>query len=291
MAEGRDIAAWVTASRMSGKNYFFVEGVSDENFWKKYINRDLIQIQQLNGWENVVNCVRKFNDAELSTNCIGVIDRDFEELYPYKSITEENIFFTDFHDIEMMMYMSPAWDFALKTIDKRNRIKISSKDVLVSALDITNRIGYLKLASHKNNWGLVFKKYNKNHDIELPKYERIINTSGNYEGDEKLIQYIHRFSTSNSSKPMPKIEDISDEFINISKEELPSEHLSNGHDITYVMVYILRRKYKLSENYITSDVVDIAVSSAYNVDLLKQSKLFEAIELWCKKYSKDFFYR
>lgn len=288
MAEGRYIAAWVTASRMSGKNYFFVEGVSDENFWKKYINRELIQIQQLNGWENVVNCVRKFNDSELPNNCIGVIDRDFEELYPYKLITEENIFLTDFHDIETMMYMSPAWDFALKSIDKKNRIKISSRDVLASALDITNRIGYLKLASHKNNWGLVFKKYNKNHDIELPRYEKIISSSGVYDGDESLINYIHRFSTSNSSRPLPKIEDISDELINISKEELPSEHLSNGHDIAYILVYILRRKYKLTENYINLDLVDIAISSAYTTEFLKQSKLFEAIEIWCKKYSKDF---
>lgn len=124
MAEGRDISAWVTASRMSGKNYFFVEGVSDECFWKKFINKELIQIQQLNGWKNVVHCIRKFNEASLQDNCIGVIDRDFEDLYPYKSVHEENIFFTDFHDIEMMMYMSPAWDFALKTIDKKIVLKL-----------------------------------------------------------------------------------------------------------------------------------------------------------------------
>lgn len=134
----------------------------------------------------------------------------------------------------------------------------------------------------------MFKKYDKNHDIELPKYEKIISPLGDYDGDEKLINYIFHFTKSNSSRPIPRIEDISNEFINISKEELPSEHLSNGQDITYLLVYILRRKFKLTENYINSDVVDIAISSAYNTELLKQSKLFKSIEIWCKKHSKDF---
>ena len=72
MARGRDVSAWVNACRMSNRNYLFVEGVSDECFWKKYINRDVINIQQVNGWENVVDCVRKFNDESLHNCCIGI---------------------------------------------------------------------------------------------------------------------------------------------------------------------------------------------------------------------------
>lgn len=119
MARGRDVSAWVNACRMSNRNYLFVEGVSDECFWKKYINRDVINIQQVNGWENVVDCVRKFNDESLHNCSIGIVDCDFEHIYPHKAITENNIFMTDYHDLEMMMYQSSALDSVLKAIDRK----------------------------------------------------------------------------------------------------------------------------------------------------------------------------
>ena len=106
MAEGREVSAWLNASKMSGCKYMFVEGVSDECFWKKYINKDVIRIQQVRGWENVVECVRAFNKESLDNRCIGIIDSDFESIYQYKSVHEVNIVKTDFHDLEMILYKS-----------------------------------------------------------------------------------------------------------------------------------------------------------------------------------------
>lgn len=289
MADGREISAWIAASRMSGCNYLFVEGVADERFWKRFVDKDSIHIQQLKGWQNVIECVKSFNAASMHNSCIGVIDRDFENLFPNKNIIEDNIFLTDHHDIEMMMYTSPAWDFALKTIDKKNRISVSSQDILSSIFDITDRIGYLKLLSIKDELGLIFKKYDKNHEIELPKYEKAISNSGEYVGDDKLINYIYSFTNSNSQKSLPKIETIISAFNELCKENFPSEHLSNGHDITYVLVYILKRKYRLNESYITVDTIDIALTSAYSAEIFKQSELFRLMSDWCEKNSKHIF--
>lgn len=291
MAEGREVSAWINASKMSGCNYMFVEGVSDECLWKKFINRESILIQKVNGWENVVACVQRFNEETLDSYCFGVIDSDFEQIYPHKSIAIKNLFMTDLHDIEMMMYKSEAWDSALKAIDKRNRITAKPQEVLDSVLEITDRIGLLKLSSLRHNLRLVFKKENRNHELELPKYENIIDRNGMYVGDKKLIQYIYSFSNSNkrSRDPIPSVSDLEDRFRYICTDRYPSEHLSNGHDITYVMNYVLRRKYGLTESYISTDSIEIALFAAYNIDLLKQTNLYNSICKWERVYNKSIF--
>ena len=285
MAEGREVSAWLNASKMSGCKYMFVEGVSDECFWKKYINTDVIRIQQVRGWKNVVACVEAFNKGSLNNKCIGVIDSDFEFIYQYKSVQEINIVMTDFHDLEMMLYKSEAFDSALKAIDKKNKLTEQTNDILKNVFDITDRIGYLKLASLKNNFGLVFKKENKDHELELPKYEKVIDRrNGAYDGDEKLIQYIHSFS--NSTLSMGK---ISSEFQNEATIEYPSELLSNGHDVSYVMQYILRRKYGLNDSHVTAEIIDITLFAAYNMSLLKQTKLYKSLNDWAIKYNYNIF--
>lgn len=285
MAEGREVSAWLNASKMSGCKYMFVEGVSDEYFWKKYINKDVIRIQQVRGWKNVVACVEAFNKESLDNKCIGVIDSDFEFIYKYKSVKEGNIVMTDYHDLEMMLYKSEAFDSALKAIDKKNKLKEQSNHILNHVFSITNRIGYLKLASLKNNFGLVFKKENKNHELELPKYEKVIDRKkGVYNGDEKLILYIYTFSNSTLS-----IDKIKSEFYNIAITAYPSEHLSNGHDVSYVMEYILRYKYGLNGSYVTAETIDIALFAAYNTSLLKQTALYKSLNEWAVKYGYNIF--
>ena len=274
MAEGREVSAWLNASKMSGCKYMFVEGVSDECFWKKYINKDVIRIQQVRGWENVVECVRAFNKESLDNRCIGIIDSDFESIYQYKSVHEVNIVKTDFHDLEMILYKSEALDSALKALDKKNKLKEQTGNILNYVFSITDRIGYLRLTSLKNNFGL-----------ELPKYEKVIDSkNGAYDGDEKLIRYIHSFSNSRLS-----IDEIKREFHNTTVTGYPSEHLSNGHDVSYVMQYVLRRKYGLNEKHITADIIDIALFSAYNMNLLKQTALYVSLNKWAVKYDYNIF--
>ena len=289
MARGRDVSAWVNACRMSNRSYLFVEGVSDECFWKKYINRDVINIQQVNGWENVVDCVRKFNDESLHNYCIGIVDRDFEHIYPHKAITENNIFMTDYHDLEMMMYQSSALDSVLKAIDRKNKINWSYIEVLNHVFGITDKIGSLKLSSQKESLGLIFKKENRDHEFELPKYEKFITNSGDYESDDKLIKYIYDYSKSNkrAPEPLPAVDRIITIFNESREMQHPSSHLSNGHDVSYVMPIVLERKFKLKDKHVTIDTIVIALYAAYNMDLLKQTQLYQAINKWEIQQNKN----
>lgn len=289
MTTYRESTAWLNASRMSGTAYMFVEGVSDENFWKRFIEKNTIRIQQVNGWENVANCVLEFNKASLNKYCIGIIDYDFESIYPCKGLMAENIFFTDYHDLEMMIILSPAWEAALASIDRSNRIQVNHKDILSFVFEITDRIGYLKLTSLKEKLGLKFKKHNKNQEIEWPKYEKFIDKQGNYEGDDKLINYFHSYTNSNTQDSVPTIQLITEKFNKEIVYKYSSQHLSNGHDIIHILVILLKRKFKLNENYITIETIEIALRSAFNYDMLQQTKIFKSIIEWAQRNRLDIF--
>ena len=285
----RDPVAWVNASRMSGCSYVFVEGVADECFWKKFIDKQTMIIQQVAGYDAVLQCVMEFNEASLNGNCIGIIDRDFEAICPSRSIPEPNIFMTDCHDLEMMLYLSDAWKSALGAIDKKNKLETTPKEILTYVFNITDRIGCLKLSSQKEHWGLVFKKQNKSHELELPRYEKVMDCEGKYDGDDKLIGYIYTFSRSNSSGKLPSIEQIKAEFSKVSSKKYKSKHLSNGHDVTYIMSEVLKRKYRLKANNVSVDIIDIALNAAYNIGLLKKTQLYRSIVAWGKANSKNIF--
>lgn len=292
MAKGRVASAWLNASKMSGCHYMFVEGVSDECFWKKFINRDAILIQQVNGWKNVVNCVREFNKEALNNNCIGIIDCDFETLYPYKSITEDNIFMTDDHDVEMMLYHSDAFQSAVLSIDRSNKINVRIDSILKEILQVTDKIGYLKLCSQKDGLGLVFKKEDrKTHDIELPKYEKTINAFGYYIDDETLVKYMISFSKNNvtNKDSISNQSTISKSFEAIQNQKYDSFQLSNGHDVTYLVPYILRKKHRLNGNHVNKDTFEIALFAAYDMEDFKSTNLFQSMQQWINKHNYNIF--
>ena len=266
----REPVAWVNDYRMSGKCFAFVEGSSDEWFWKKFINKDEFSVQQVDGWVNVIKCIQEFNNKGLSLGCFGIVDSDFEKLYPEKNIIESNIFITDCHDVELMMYSTETTlTNAILSIDKKNKLTVSPKAVLESVLCISDRIGYLKLTS-------------SDHEIELPHYENLIDKNGNYEGDTKLVTNLRNYSNNHkrNKEPLPNVAVLIEKLTSIQKNKYDSYQLSNGHDISYIMPYILRRKYGLPGNYINKDTIEISLFSAYSFTELKETLVFKSILQW-----------
>lgn len=281
MAEGRTPAGWVAAYKMSPKPFIFVEGCSDEWFWKKFIDKESVQLHQVNGWKKVKECVAEFNKNDLENVCIGIVDSDFESIHPHKGITESNIFSSDVHDIEMMMYNSPAWEAALQAIDKKNRVTEHPHNVLNNALLITDHIGYLKLTALKQGIELHFKKHkDKTGEIELPVYEKkILDENGNYTKDADLINYIHSYSKALSRKPkdIPSVKEITDYYEEESNVPYESFHLSNGHDLSYIMSHVLKRKYKSEANV---ETLEACLHSAYSFEYFRTTQLYDSINNW-----------
>lgn len=283
MADIRTPEAWVNSVRMSGAFYMYVEGASDERFWNKFINKNQVKVQICHGCKSLLNIVDEhIKQGEM--NFLAVTDSDFNVILgtiPHK----ENLFVTDDHDTELMMFHSNRTVKELfNAIDRGNKIadyERNGHSLLDETMQITNEIGYCKLASKRRQHSLLFAfEDEKTHEITRPKYEGALDgQTGRYLGLEQLVGKVHGFTCSCKVKP-PKIGEI----VEATKEEKQNQYdkwqLSNGHDVSYLLPFLMRRRCRHRNTHIDIEFVDSVLYAAYQLEDFKQTKLYSSLRTW-----------
>lgn len=292
MMTERAPVAWVNAARMDNDFdgvYLYVEGVSDESFWKKFIDPSSVRICVCYGCENVIETIRLHRQYDIRL-FVGVIDRDFRRILGLLPDDRE-IFLTDDHDIEMMMYHSDAYRNMIVAIDKQGKLESFEKSlgcILTHVLAFSDRIGNVKLASKRRLDILEFNR-EKNYERVVPNYEKMMDKDGQYVGDDVLARIINAFSMLNHS--LKKRTDS--EIVAMMQEEMgrgiDSWELSNGHDVSYLFPYVLRRKCKFNRSEINSDFIDTVLMAAYSWEMFQQTQLCKDMCAWGKCAGRNLF--
>lgn len=291
MADVREPEGWVNSARMSGSYYLYVEGRSDERFWNKFVGEEVL-IQVCHGKHHVLKTVEEHNKQGVM-RFLAIIDKDFYDILGGKPDLS-NLFVTDFHDLEMMLFFSNAFAEAINSIDRGRKIKKyleEGHDLLQEALTITDEIGYVKLATIKNRLSLLFCVENDStHDIERPKYEDTFDRKGSYLGVYRLIEKVRGFTESKGEKP----ETVSRVYTLTDAEKkcvYPSVQLSNGHDISCLIPLIIRRRCGLNNQRLDSEFFDAILYAAYTWEDLVKTKLYEDLYKWTTEYGVALFNR
>ena len=285
MARGREPSAWVNAARMDSDFngvYFYVEGESDESFWKKFVDTDNVKLCVCHGCEVVIQTIETHQQAKVK-KCLGVIDRDFRDILGTMP-NNHDIVVTDCHDIEMMMYDSDAYRNLILSIDRQNKLgEYESKNgsILQYVILLANKIGYAKLASKKEGNVLEFRR-EKNCELVVPKYEGMLDVAGQYQGDERLARIINVFSSQN--RKLPKLTD--NQIIELMHREMKNEIdgmiLSNGHDVSYLIPHVLRKKCRFNKSGLDKSMIDTILMAAYSREMFYKTNLYQSIVAWCK---------
>lgn len=285
MADIREPAAWVNSVRMSGTIYMYVEGDSDERFWNKFIDSNQVKLQVCHGSKKLYAIV----DEHIKQNVLSflaVTDRDFHAILG-TTPSKPNLFITDDHDLEMMIYhKGNAFHELTNAIDRGGKIadyKNSGHDILAETMEITNDIGYCKLASRRKGFNLVFAHENdKTHEIIRPKYEDVLNsTTGAYLGVGRVVSKVHGFTVSCKGKP-PKEKEILSEVTIEKITQHDKWQLSNGHEVSYILPVLIHRRCKHKKK-MDADTIDNVLYAGYKMDDLRLTDLYAALTIWEKE--------
>ncbi len=285
MAIGREPSAWVNAARMDtdfNGVYLYVEGESDESFWKKFVNTNNVRICVCHGCEVVILTIETHQKAQVK-KYLGVIDRDFRDFLGTMP-NNHDIVVTDCHDIEMMMYNSDAYRNLIISIDRQNKLgeyESQNGSVLQYVLFLTNRIGYTKLASKKEGELLEFRR-EKNYELVVPKYEGMLDADGKYQGDERLARIINAFSSQNTKLVKLTDSQIIDLMHREMKNKIDNMILSNGHDVSYLMPHVLRKKCRFNKSGLDKSMIDSILMAAYSKEMFHDTDLYQAMVAWSK---------
>lgn len=280
----KDITAYRVANAIKMDTSFkgfhlIVEGYKDVKLFGKYIDKTNVRINVAFGFENAI-LVLKDLDAENFTNRIAVLDSDFNKI---TGITYDidGLFFTDYHDIEVMILLSKALEDILYFYCSEDRVKSlegsKNKTVREILFELGAEIGYLKLANKLYNLGLIFKPSDSNGN--QVKYREFIDENTlDYKGKAKMIETLVNYSRNKTSN-LKSVELINEKFTLVSSEKYEITHLVNGHDLANILFLILKKTLKSSNNMLTDyNSIESSLVLAYDYEDFKKTNLYNHIQ-------------
>ncbi len=174
------------------------------------------------------------------------------------------------------------------SIDRQNKLgEYESKEgsILQYVINLTNKIGYAKLASKRDGNILEFRR-EKDFGFVVPKYEGMMDGDGNYVGDNRLARIINVFSSQNAK--LPRVTD--DKIVELMHKEMGNPvddmMLSNGHDVSYLLPHVLRKKCRFRKSGLDSDMIDSILMAAYSREMFHNTNLYQSMVAWCD--TKDY---
>lgn len=269
--------------------YLIVEGMKDYKLYRKFFNvNNQVEIKQVGGKEKVQKVIEILNEREFN-KVIGIIDSDFSKILG-NELEIDNIFSTDFHDIEVTMFQSPALETILNMYITKEKLEtfLNGKEIREILINLAKQIGLLKLANHIYDLGLAFKP--KNLDGKNLKYKDFIDDKTlNYKGKTNLIQTVRNYSFNRGDNvaEMTLIEEKMDELLHKEHELL---QLVNGHDLSNIIFMLLKKVLgSTNKSLFDYNTVEDSLIMSYETRYWIKTELFDQLYEWAKLNDENIF--
>jgi hypothetical protein len=241
--------------------YIIVEGSDDLAIYQKFFKNENVKFYNSNGKLRLIDVLTGISE-KIKPRSIGICDADFSHLdndYPPAT----NIFFTDYHDIEMTML---KFDGIFYDSISKFRSQLYAEKVLSDLLRETSYLAYIRWYNHKNQFNLRFKC--------LDFKNIFLIQDGTIAHDMiKLIEMLNYHSIS-------KIRTLTSEDIYAFITENKTNdyfNLCNGHDITMLIVILLEG---LVGQNISREKYRDSLYASFRLDHFIQTKLYKEILAW-----------
>ncbi len=255
--------------------FLFVEGETDAVFFSNYINSDNSQIRFLLGKDNVLKLISLL-EKDGASGFLAILDADFWHLEQLKP-PSDNICITDFHDVEIMLLISPALEKVLKEYlpsSKLNTLLKAPQGIRHSILSAACHMGKLRWASYKYHLNLSFyADYQKTTYID---WENTISLD-NGAISVNALELMDVVCPSVSFRQSIRDKLNRDTYI----KSYDMRQLCNGHDAIFILYIIIKKQGRPKETAkIDSKGVEKALRLAYEANYFVKTKLYEQILNW-----------
>lgn len=250
----------------------FVEGDTDKDFFKITMGESTkIRYCPAHGWEGVygaVNLAIKQGDKQI----LGIIDRDYHELLQDGITENEQLIFTDYHDIEMMLFMSSSYIRFLTIFASEEKLKaIEDKRTLIMVA--ASYLGALRALSLQKNYCLDFDEY---------KCKDYVDHRTLLADVRELVKKVVQRTNSKGTTVNVDVSTLALAVQTFVKENKP-EVLCNGHDVLEIIGIAMRKVYATADSKeYPEDKLFRVLLQGYSVDEFQKSELYRKINSWLK---------
>lgn len=237
--------------------WILVEGEHDCNIYPKFFDKDKTKVEYISGGKIALTKALEVLSKE-TQQVLGIQDADFlhlNKLYPQV----ENLFYTDYHDIEMtMLSFEDVRNNLLTEYQLRNKQQTIWQNVLEEAL----YVGYIRWYNDINDNKINFR------GVGYDKIAELV--------DEKLkLQKPLLLATLNQRSPN-KERILTDETVNTFIETNSTDdsmNLCSGHDAAAFLSLIIGSR-------TTPKGVETALRLSFNIQHFSKTKLYKQLQEW-----------
>lgn len=233
----------------------FVEGSNDKIFYRRTfpLNQRKFYLHYPVSSENNKQRVIDLARAKMTfAKSVAIIDTDFDKIL-IKKIDDQNIFLTDYHDMEMFVFMSEATDKVLEyfnvTTEKLNKLigkNNSFKDFILEKSSILGQLRLLKIKYREIdlNFKHVYRnRYNSSKIAEEKYRDSTLFSKGLFTSFEETVSFLLSLRHTKQIKNPLSLKLIKQKLE--SDEQISNckilEQLCHGRDVLSVAVFYLNR--------------------------------------------------
>lgn len=261
-----DILLSLNSEEGSKLIWILVEGEDDCKIYPKFFDETKSRVEFVNGGKGQL-LIALSTLTKQTKQVIGIQDADF--LHLEKSFyTIKNLFYTDYHDIEMTML---NFNDVICNLFTEYRMQDEKEDIWQNILQESSYIAYIRWYNEKKNCKIRFS--------ELKYGDNLTEISDNKLSLKKqdLLQILN--SRSQNKTEELKSENI-DNFITINKTN-DLMNLCNGHDVTALLSLIIGKQvshkefcrhlrlsftiHHFSQTKLYSDIFDWQTQNGYTI--------------------------
>lgn len=253
------------------KVFVLLEGETDIRLFKKLFDLNCVEIESLNGKEKVIQALQKLQE-EGYQQVIGIKDADFEHLEDTQTI--ENLFITDYHDMEVSMIESEALQSLICEYahTQSNRLAFLKQEVYNIAINI----GYLRWFNNRvGNNTLLFEGLNFGSFIQQGSEGLDFNQESFF---ETLLEHSRKKNANLSLTPQ-SLEEIIEDLKRLSIDKF---QICCGHDLTKLIAKSFLKSFK-------GDEIEKNLRLAYSFEHFKKTQLYAFLMAWSTALGKILF--
>ncbi len=251
-------------------SFILVEGDSDKKVYQNFVDQLNCRFEICKGKpsskQRVIQVLDILNNDNIQ-GIIGIVDADFDRL-ENTQYNHNNLFLTDYHDLEIMLIRSPALNKLLQEFaseDKLNKLKLDVRQVL---LNLSCDLGYLRWISREDNLNLSFN------DL---KYQNFLDTKKLIVDCKKLIKTIIDKTQNYSIVQQDLLVKIKNK-----KDKLHyKEQICCGHDLINILSILLCKKIGSNNtNQVNKENLERSLRLAYESIYFQQTNLYLQVIKW-----------
>lgn len=254
------------ARELLSSTFLIVEGDTDSRFYKNFFGNSDCQTQVAYNKDNAVKAL-EILQRENYQGILAIVDMDFD-LLEEKVNENSDLFFTDFHDCECVIFTSPALEKVVSEFGSEEKIKNFGKDVRGFLFEIGTFIGYLRWISLKERLNLTFE------DVDFGKFVK---------KDDLTFDLGLFVNTVKNKSQRPDIDStvLAEKITSLAVHNHDKRQVSCGKDLVEILSIGLQRVLGTNNSgKVSSEILARDLRLAYEFEFFATTELYQSVKIW-----------